>query len=144
MSKAHVKQNMGGAAAAVEAYRNAPTPNVIVLEATVNREILVDQLDELSQFCDAGTKVIVLGKVNDIVLYRLLMSRGVSQLYLALGDTNPDRTTTIRAYYKPLVLLIWIGGLIMAFGGMLSLSDRRLRVGSPKLAKNRNVVQPAE
>ena len=42
MSKAHVKQNMGGAAAAVEAYRNAPTPNVIVLEATANRDALVE------------------------------------------------------------------------------------------------------
>ena len=38
MSKAHVKQNMGGAAAAVEAYRNAPTPNVIVIEATADRD----------------------------------------------------------------------------------------------------------
>ena len=72
-----------------------------------------------------------------------LMSRGFSQLYLALGDSNPDRTTTIRAYYKPMVLLIWIGGLVMALGGALSLSDRRLRVGSPKLAKNREAAQPA-
>ena len=47
MAKAHVKQNMGGAAAAVEAYRNAPTPNVIILEATANRDALVEQLDEL-------------------------------------------------------------------------------------------------
>jgi pilus assembly protein CpaE len=83
MSKTHVKQNMGGAAAAVEAYRNAPTPNVIVLEATANREALVEQLDELSQFCDAGTKVIVLGRVNDIVLYRQLMARGVSEYLVA-------------------------------------------------------------
>src|SRR5271163_5290831 len=52
MSKAHVKQNMGGAAAAVEAYRNAPTPNVIVLEATSQRELLLGQLDDLSQYCD--------------------------------------------------------------------------------------------
>ena len=79
MNKAHVKQNMGGAAAAVEAYRNAPTPNVIILEATANKDVLVDQLDELSQYCDAGTKVIVLGKVNDILLYRDLMGRGVSE-----------------------------------------------------------------
>ena len=83
MSKTHVKQNMGGAAAAVEAYRNAPTPNVIVLEATANRDLLVEQLDELSQFCDAGTKVVVLGQVNDIVLYRQLMARGVSEYLVA-------------------------------------------------------------
>ncbi len=83
MSKTHVKQNMGGAAAAVEAYRNAPTPNVIVLEATANRDLLIEQLDELSQFCDAGTKVVILGRVNDIVLYRQLMARGVSEYLVA-------------------------------------------------------------
>jgi len=83
MSKTHVKQNMGGAVAAVEAYRNAPTPNVIVLEATANRELLIEQLDELSQYCDAGTKVVILGRVNDIVLYRQLMARGVSEYLVA-------------------------------------------------------------
>ena len=83
MSKTHVKQNMGGATAAVEAYRNAPTPNVIVLEATANRDALIEQLDDLSQYCDAGTKVVVLGRVNDIVLYRQLMARGVSEYLVA-------------------------------------------------------------
>ena len=83
MAKTHVKQNMGGAAAAVEAYRSAPTPNVVVLEATANRDILIEQLEELSNFCDAGTKVIVLGRVNDIILYRDLMARGVSEYLVA-------------------------------------------------------------
>ncbi len=87
MSKTHVKQNMGGAVAAVEAYRNAPTPNVIVLEATANRKSLIEQLDELSQYCDAGTKVVILGKVNDIVLYRQLMARGVSEYLVAPFST---------------------------------------------------------
>ncbi len=79
MRKAHVKQNMGGSAAAVEAYRKAPTPNVIILEAQASRDTLLDQLDELSKYCDPGTKVIVLGKVNDILLYRQLITRGVSE-----------------------------------------------------------------
>src|SRR6516164_1158360 len=61
MAKAHVKQNMGGAAAAVEAYKNAPTPNVIVLESPGGGSALIEQLEELAQYCDAGTKVIVLG-----------------------------------------------------------------------------------
>ena len=61
MNKAHVKLHMGGAPAAVEAYRSAPTPNLIVLEATHDRNALVGYLDELSQFCDAGTKVIICG-----------------------------------------------------------------------------------
>jgi pilus assembly protein CpaE len=79
MAKAHVKQNMGGAPAAVEAYRNAPTPNVIVLEAPEDRDLLLEQLDELAHYCDSGTKVIVLGTTNDIILYRQLMARGVSE-----------------------------------------------------------------
>jgi pilus assembly protein CpaE len=83
MNKAHVKLHMGGAPAAVEAYRSAPTPNLIVLEATHDRDALVGYLDELSQFCDAGTKVIICGKVNDIVLYRQLMLRGVSEYLVA-------------------------------------------------------------
>jgi pilus assembly protein CpaE len=83
MAKAHVKQNMGGAAAAVEAYRTAPTPNVIVLEAPASRDALLEELEELAQSCDAGTKVVVLGKHNDIGLYRQLMARGVSEYLVA-------------------------------------------------------------
>ena len=83
MNKAHVKLHMGGAPAALEAYRGAPTPNVIVIEATHDRDALVGHLDELSQFCDAGTKVIVCGKVNDIILYRQLILRGVSEYLVA-------------------------------------------------------------
>ena len=64
-----------------------------------------------------------------------LMRRGVSQLYLSLGDPNPDGTVPVRLYFKPLVLLIWLGALIMFFGGGLSLSDRRLRIGAPQPAK---------
>ncbi|MFO1168727.1 MAG: heme lyase CcmF/NrfE family subunit [Rhodoblastus sp.] len=72
-----------------------------------------------------------------------LMTRGLGQLYVALGDVNADKTTTVRVYWKPFVLMIWIGGLFMAFGGTLSLSDRRLRVGAPKLARNRAQAETA-
>ena len=41
----------------------------------------------------------------------------------------------MRIYHKPMVLLIWFGPVLMAFGGLLSLTDRRLRVGAPKPAK---------
>src|ERR1700683_1619093 len=61
MNKAHVKLHMGGAAGAVEAYRSAPKQNVIVLESTHDRGALTNSLDELAEFCDAGTKVIVCG-----------------------------------------------------------------------------------
>jgi pilus assembly protein CpaE len=83
MAKAHIKLNMGGAPAAVEAYKSAPTPNVVVLEAPAGRGALIEQLEELAQYCDAGTKVVVLGKLNDIVLYRQLIGRGVSEYLVA-------------------------------------------------------------
>src|SRR5262249_89069 len=73
-----------------------------------------------------------------------LMTRGLSQLYLSLGDQNPNGTLTVRLYHKPLVLLIWLGALVMVMGGALSLSDRRLRLGAPKPAKSRAALQPAE
>ena len=73
-----------------------------------------------------------------------LMRRGVSQLYLSLGDPNPDGTVPVRLYFKPQVLMIWLGALIMFAGGALSLSDRRLRVGAPRRSKARVALQAAE
>jgi cytochrome c-type biogenesis protein CcmF len=74
-----------------------------------------------------------------------LLSRGPSQLYASLGDPNDDGSIAVRLYHKPLVLLIWIGAVVMVLGGLLSLSDRRLRVGAPKPAKPaRPAMQPAE
>ena len=73
-----------------------------------------------------------------------LLSRGASQLYISLGDIAANGSVAVRIYHKPLVLLIWLGPVFMAFGGMLSLSDRRLRVGAPKPAKSMRGLQAAE
>ena len=73
-----------------------------------------------------------------------LMTRGFAQLYLSLGDVAPDGSLAIRLYYKPLVLLIWLGAVVMAIGGVFSLSDRRLRIGAPMPARAKPVMQPAE
>jgi cytochrome c-type biogenesis protein CcmF len=73
-----------------------------------------------------------------------LMTRGFSQIYLSLGEAKTDDAIAIRLYYKPLVLLIWLGPLAMVIGGALSLSDRRLRVGAPKPARSKAALAPAE
>src|SRR5918997_409066 len=83
MQKAHVKIQMGGGPAAVEAYRHAPTPNVVVLESHGERNAVLGHLDSLAEVCDEGTKVIVIGHVNDVVLYRDLTRRGVSEYLIA-------------------------------------------------------------
>ncbi|TPI40717.1 heme lyase CcmF/NrfE family subunit [Mesorhizobium sp. B3-1-6] len=56
---------------------------------------------------------------------------GLSQLYLSLGDKNNDGSVVVRLWWKPLVTLIWGGGLVMMAGAAMSLLDRRLRVGAP-------------
>ncbi|HLZ04710.1 MAG TPA: heme lyase CcmF/NrfE family subunit [Bradyrhizobium sp.] len=73
-----------------------------------------------------------------------LLARGASQLYISLGDPTADGGMTVRIYYKPLVLLIWFGPVLMALGGLLSLSDRRLRIGAPKPARAVRGLQAAE
>lgn len=73
-----------------------------------------------------------------------LLTRGASQLYVSLGDAAAEGAIAVRIYHKPLVLMIWWGPVLMAFGGVLSLSDRRLRVGAPKPARAKQRLQPAE
>ena len=77
-----------------------------------------------------------------------LMSRGFGQLYISLGDSEDNGAVAVRVYYKPLVLLIWLGAVVMMLGGALSLSDRRLRIGAPKPARAakpaKTALQPAE
>jgi pilus assembly protein CpaE len=82
LAKAHLKIQMGGMTAAVEAYRSAPTPNVIILEADERGDILA-ALDQLASVCDAGSRVVVIGRVNDVTLYRELVKRGVSDYVIA-------------------------------------------------------------
>lgn len=82
LGKAHLKIQMGGMAAATEAYRSAPTPNVIILE-TEGRSDILTGLDQLATVCDAGTRVVVISRVNDVGLYRELVRRGVSDYVIA-------------------------------------------------------------
>jgi len=56
---------------------------------------------------------------------------GFSQLYISLGDEGKDGSVVVRLWWKPLVTLIWGGGLVMMAGAAMSLMDRRLRVGAP-------------
>src|SRR3954464_15288560 len=86
LGKAHLKIQMGGMTAAIEAYRTAPTPNVIVLETEGRTDILAG-LDQLATVCDAGTRVVVIGRLNDVTLYRELVRRGVSDYLIAPVST---------------------------------------------------------
>ncbi|MDP3319583.1 MAG: AAA family ATPase, partial [Bosea sp. (in: a-proteobacteria)] len=101
MDKAHARIHMGGPAAAVEAFRAAPTPNIIVLETVADAGSLIGHLDTLSESCDAGTKVIVIGHVNDVQLYRDLIRRGVSEYLIAPLGTLDVLKTLSELYVAP-------------------------------------------
>jgi cytochrome c-type biogenesis protein CcmF len=60
-----------------------------------------------------------------------ILTRGPSQLYVSLGDETPGGGTVVRIWWKPWVTFIWFGAVIMALGGIVSLFDRRLRIGAP-------------
>jgi pilus assembly protein CpaE len=86
LAKAHLSVQMGGMAAAIETYHTVPTPNVIILETEGNGDILAN-LDELATVCDAGTRVVVIGNVNDSVPYRELVRRGVNDYVVGPVET---------------------------------------------------------
>ncbi len=83
MARIHLRVQMGGVPAAVEAYRTSPTPNVIILETDPKADEILGGLDDLAEVCDEGTRVIVIGSLNDIALYRELIRRGVSEYLMA-------------------------------------------------------------
>ena len=101
MDKAHARIQMGGPAAAVEAFRAAPTPNIIVIETVADPATLVAHLEVLSESCDAGTKVVVIGHVNDVQLYRDLIRRGVSEYLIAPLEPLDILRTLSDLYIAP-------------------------------------------
>ncbi len=99
LSKAHLSVHMGGARAAVIHYQESPTPNLIIIESTLSRHEMLHELDQLAESCDAGTKVLMVGRENDVVLYRELLKRGISE-YL-VGPVSPMQLMeTISGLYN--------------------------------------------
>uniref|UniRef100_A0A2A4YX63 CtpF protein n=1 Tax=OCS116 cluster bacterium TaxID=2030921 RepID=A0A2A4YX63_9PROT len=87
MSRTHITMQAGGIVAAKAFYQNIPTPNLIIIESRLAHSELLVALDDLASVCDAGTKVCIMGHENDIMLYRGLVAKGVSD-YLVL-PTSP-------------------------------------------------------
>ena len=83
LAKAHVTVQVGGVQAAVAFYKNASTPSLIIIESLFDRTHMLGELDRLADVCDPDTKVIVIGHVNDVLLFRQLLRRGVSEYVVA-------------------------------------------------------------
>src|SRR6201995_978773 len=83
LAKAHLTVQLGGIAGAVEHYAGQVTPNLLIVETRLNGQAALDELDRLAEVCDPSTKVVVIGRVNDVELYRELMRRGASEYLVA-------------------------------------------------------------
>ncbi|WP_249960781.1 heme lyase CcmF/NrfE family subunit [Histophilus somni] len=68
--------------------------------------------------------------VSKMTMTEAAIDWGLSRdLYVALGESLNDGSWALRLYYKPFIRWIWLGGIFMAFGGLLCIFDRRYRFG---------------
>ena len=98
MARAHVTIQLGGIPAAVQVYQTQPTPSVLVVESRGDRDQVMVDLGRLSEVCQPTTKVIIIGHVNDVVLYRELMRQGISE-YLVFPVTPHALMGTISSLF---------------------------------------------
>jgi pilus assembly protein CpaE len=98
MSKVALTTHNGGIDGAIESYKSNPTPNLIMVETTLPPEEIPAALEHLAEVCDASTRLIVLGHVNDVVLYRDLIRSGVSE-YIVLPANAPTVVSAITDIY---------------------------------------------
>jgi pilus assembly protein CpaE len=101
LSKAHVNVHMGGIAAAIAHYVDSPTPNLIIVDSALKGGQLIADLDHLAQSCDPGTKVIVIGRHNDVLLYRELLKRGVGEYLVTPVDPIGLMESISNLYNNP-------------------------------------------
>ncbi|WDR06771.1 AAA family ATPase [Devosia rhodophyticola] len=98
MSKVALTTHNGGLDGAIETYKSNPTPNLIMVETTLPPADIPKALAHLAEVCDATTKLIVLGHVNDVVLYRELIKFGVSE-YIVLPASAQSIVSAITEIF---------------------------------------------
>jgi pilus assembly protein CpaE len=127
LSKAHVNIQSGGVHAAVKFFADHPTPNLIIVETRGQGDDVIGELEQLATVCDETTKVIVIGRMNDVQLYRELTRRGVSEYLVAPLSTLHIIETIANLYVTAKAPPI---GRVVVFAGA------RGGVGASTLAHN--------
>lgn len=127
LSRAHMDVRTGGISGAIQAYSQSQTPQVLIVESTRDRDGMFAELPHLANVCDPATKVIVIGHVNDILLYRDLIAQGISDY--------------IVAPLKPLAVVDVLGSMFAdpergKVGKVISFIGAKGGVGSSTLAHN--------
>ena len=127
MSRAHVTIQLGGIMAAAQVYQTQATPNLLMVESHGSRDVILSELAQLAGVCQPDTKVVVIGHLNDVILYRELMRQGVSEYVVAPLHQMQIIETVSNLYNDPKASPI---GKIIAFVGAKG------GVGSSTIAHN--------
>ena len=127
MSRAHVTLQIGGVMAAVQVYQAQATPNLLIVESHGSRDVILSELAQLAQVCQPSTKVIVIGHLNDVILYRELIRQGVSEYLVAPLHQMQILECVANLYHDPKAAPV---GRVVAFVGAKG------GVGSSTIAHN--------
>jgi pilus assembly protein CpaE len=127
MARAHTTIQLGGILAAVQVFQGQATPNVLFVESHGNRDQILSELGQLAEVCQPETKVVVIGHLNDVVLYRELIRQGVSEYLVAPLHPMQVIETVASLYQNPKAAPL---GRVIAFVGAKG------GVGSSTIAHN--------
>ncbi len=119
--------------------REVPGPNYLALQGMF--EIFKDGRKVTDAISEKRT---FLGRRNMPTTEVALVYSWKGDLYIAIGDQSALGGRTVRMYFEPFIYLLWIGALLMVFGGITGLLDRRFRVGVAERTESRLAAQPAE
>jgi pilus assembly protein CpaE len=127
LAKASLSVQLGGIQAAVEQHTGQITPNLLIVETRLQGKAALEEIDRLAEVCDPSSKVIVIGRVNDVELYRELMRRGVSEYLVA--PLNPLHVIEV-------VSGLYLNPDAAPVGRIVSFASCRGGAGSSTLAHN--------
>jgi pilus assembly protein CpaE len=127
MSRAHVTVQLGGIPAAIQVYQTQPTPQVLVVETHAARDQVMAELGKLAEVCQANTKVVVIGHVNDVLMYRELIKAGIQEYVVAPVSAMSFIEIISNIYHDPKAAPL---GKVIAFVGAKG------GVGSSTIAHN--------
>jgi cytochrome c-type biogenesis protein CcmF len=132
--------DLAGYTIALDAVSDAKGPDYTATRADIRLlkgDVLLTEMHPEKRFFPLEN-----GNQTDVAIRTNL----IADVYAVVGDADGKGGYTLRLYYNPLVPLIWLGAAAMAFGGLVSLSDRRHRVGAPSRRARRlaEAIQPAE
>ncbi|PZX13118.1 pilus assembly protein CpaE [Palleronia aestuarii] len=100
LMRASIDAGLQGVQSAIARYRTHPSPDLVILERQAPGDLLIEELEKLAEVCDACTRVIVIGALNDIDLYRNLLGRGISDYLVAPIEAPALIASVVRLYQQ--------------------------------------------